>query len=124
MSQTVEIDLDRPRTLRFTLGGLRLLQQRLAGATLIEIANRIGQVDAEAIVHALWVGLSADDKRLTVDQAQNLIDRKIASGTRMHELIRPLVDAIMDGAGLSPAPSSGNGDGGAEGNAPTGPSAT
>lgn len=94
------IDLDRPRTLRFTLGSLRLLQQRLSNMSLMQIANRIEQVDIEAIVQAVWVGLTHEDRKLTLEKAQELIDAKLQNGLRMSDVIRPLVQAIMQGGGL------------------------
>jgi hypothetical protein len=96
----VEVELDRPRKLRFTMGNLRVLQQRLNGGSLLHIANRIEAIDLEAIVQAYWVGLTWEEKKLTVDKVQDILQAKIADGTRMGDLIRPLTEALIEGAGL------------------------
>ena len=96
----VEVELDKPRKLRFTMGNLRVLQQRLNGGSLLHIANRIEQIDLEAILQAYWVGLTWEDRKLTVDKVQDILQAKIADGARMGDLIRPLTEAIIEGAGL------------------------
>jgi len=100
MVDRIEITLDKPRQLKFTFASLRLLQARLGGASLLQIISRIESVDVEAIVQAVWIGFGGDDRKLTFDRAQELLDAHMTNGNNMADLMRPLVLAIMQASGL------------------------
>lgn len=110
MDRYTEIALDRTRKLRFTIGDLRDLQRQCQGFSLLQIANKLGELDLEVIVRALWIGLRWESPKLTLVQANDLLQGQIDENRNLSEIIGPLVDAFMQGAGLVRAPADGQGD--------------
>lgn len=97
---TVSVELDKPRSLRFDLGSLLTLQTRLADKSILHILERIDQVDAEAITVGYWIGLGGDDPKLTPKRTQDLIQAKLASGENLRGLGILVARAIAMGAGF------------------------
>src|SRR5512139_1884184 len=105
----IEIDLDKPRKLRFDLASLRDLQRRLGNRTLLEIANRIREVDIDVIMQSYYLALRWEDKALTPGQVESILQKRIDAGGNITELINPLSEAFMTGAGLVKADDNGAG---------------
>jgi hypothetical protein len=105
----IEIELDKPRRLRFDLAALRDLQRRLGNRTLLDIASRIREVDLDVIMQSYYMALRWEDKALTPGQVETLLQKRMDAGGSISELINPLSEAFMTGAGLVKA--EGNGDG-------------
>lgn len=104
----IEIELDKPRRLRFDLAALRDLQRRLGNKTLLEIANRIREVDLDVIMQSYYMALRWEDKALTPAAVETVLQKRIDAGGSISELINPLSEAFMAGAGMLRA--DGNGD--------------
>ena len=105
-----EIDLDRPRKLKFGIAELRDLQRRLGERGILQIAERLRSLDLETVVLGYWVGLRRDDPRLTPDGVETILQAQVSSGRLLADLVGPLSDAIAAGAGLVRA-EEGNGAG-------------
>jgi hypothetical protein len=102
---SVEVDLDGIRRLRFPIEQLRQLQRRLGGLTLLQIAQRLQELDLDLIVWAFWYGLQWDDRRTTPEQVQALIQAHLDRGGGLLEVVNPLVEAFGYGSGLRRAES-------------------
>ena len=85
----VDIELDKPRRLRFDLGAIRDLERAMGGKPVGEIVQELRQVGVTAIVVALWAGLKHEDASLT----QNLVT-KILEEYLSTKSIRPVLRAI------------------------------
>lgn len=107
--QDTEIVLDRPRRIRFGIVDLRDLQRMLMGSSLVQIVRRLQELDLDAIIAALWIGLRRDDGKLKRDDIERLIQAHIDGGGTLAEIIGPLSDAFVAGAGLVRPPEGGEG---------------
>lgn len=82
-----QIDLGgKRRTLRYTQPSLRRLQEECGGEPLMETLRKTGQFSAKAISALVWAGLLHEDKRLTIEAVDELIEPPI----------KPLLDAVME----------------------------
>jgi hypothetical protein len=96
----IDIELDKPRRLRFDLAALRDLQRRLNNLTLLQIANRIREMDVDILMQSYYIALRWEDKALTPGQVDQMLQRRLDAGGSISELITPLSEAFMSGAGL------------------------
>ena len=107
MLNTIEVELDKIRHLRFDIAALLRLQQRIAEKSTMVVLQRIEQIDVEAILVAYWIGLGNEDGALTLEKVRKLIQTKIESGENLMALGRLVARAIAMGAGfVEPAPES------------------
>ncbi len=98
--RSVEVELGGIRRLRFPIEQLRQLQRRLGGLSLLQIANRLQELDLDLIVWAFWYGLQWDDRRTTPEQVQVLLQAHLDGGGKLLDVVTPLSEAFMEGAGL------------------------
>ena len=87
----VDLELDKPRRLRFDLRAIRDLEVAMGGKPIGEIVQELRQVGVTAIVSALWAGLKHEDTSLN----QNLITKILEQHLETHS-IRPVLKAIDD----------------------------
>jgi len=94
--EPVEVELDKKRRLRFTLGSLRRAQRRLdelRGEKLsifkILSPQNQDQLGPDEIVVLIHQGLLADDPALTEEQVENMIDAR-----NMEALALKLAEAL------------------------------
>lgn len=69
----VEIELDKPRRLRFTLNSLAELEDKL-GVGIQEIGEVLSNPRMKDLLLLLWAGLIHEDEELTVERVGNMID--------------------------------------------------
>ena len=98
----VEIVLDKPRTLRFTLGALRDLQ-RVSGQPLHQFVTTMGEVSVEHLLWTIWAGLKHGWPKLTLEQTQPLIEKYLENGGTLPDLMTAVNDAFVQ-CGLFGAP--------------------
>jgi hypothetical protein len=98
----VEIVLDKPRTLRFTLGALRDLQ-RVSGQPLHQFVATMGEVSIDHLLWTIWAGLKHAWPKLTVEQTQPLIEKYLENGGTLPELMATVNEAFLQ-CGLFGAP--------------------
>lgn len=70
MKKTIEIMLDKPRNLRYTLNSLRILEKQFG----IAVGNLGDNITMETIQALLYVGLIHEDKELTFDAVGDMVD--------------------------------------------------
>jgi len=68
---TVPIELDKPRQLRYTWGSLKRLRDE---GIILEDLDREELGDPSVFVTLLWAGLAWEDPTLTLMQAGDLVD--------------------------------------------------
>lgn len=67
----VAIELDKPRTLRFTLNSLAEIEDRL-GVSLAKMSEV--ELGIKSIRTMLWAGLIHEDKQITEDEVGEMVD--------------------------------------------------
>ena len=67
------LDLDKPRELRFGFKSLRAIREKFGNKSLSELMN----IEVDEIPVLVLHGLSWDEKALTLDQVENLLDAAI-----------------------------------------------
>lgn len=98
----VEIVLDQPRHLRFTIKALRHLQ-RLSGLPLGPFAARLGETSIEGYAQALAAGLEHELPGVTVDQAAELLQMALDQGHPLMGIAEKITEAFV-ASGLFEAP--------------------
>ena len=69
----VEIELDKPRKLRFTLNALSEIEDKL-GVSFTEIGEVLKKPKMKDLLVVLWAGLIHEDEDLTIKEVGNMID--------------------------------------------------
>jgi len=100
MSDKFIVELDRPRELRLNWGALEELQSRLGNVPGLEIAARLMRFDYSVIVTALWLSLRHEDKKLSRDQVQTLIDQYVDRGGNLFTVLRHISGELQRASGL------------------------
>ena len=67
------LDLDKPRELRFGFKSLRAIREKFGNKSLSELMN----IEVDEIPVLVLHGLAWDEKALTLDQVENLLDAAI-----------------------------------------------
>lgn len=119
MLNTVEVELDKIRHLRFDIAALVRLQQRTAEKSTMVVLQRIDQMDIETILTAYWIGLGTEDGTLTLEKVRKLIQAKVESGANLMEMGRLVARSIAMGAGFVETAPGGETAGDDPGKAPT-----
>jgi len=71
-ARTVDIELDRPRHLRYALGAVKMLK-REHGINLFDLSDEQAR-EPETLSLLLWAGLVWEDASLTVEQIDDMVD--------------------------------------------------
>ncbi len=108
----VQVTLDRPRALRYSINAIAELE-RVLGQPIGEIVGAMRALSIMTIRAMVWAGLRHENSRLTLDGAGLLIDTYLAGGGTLGDLYGRLDAALVASGTFGRAP-----DGGAEGNAP------
>ena len=92
--RTVEIELDRPRHIQFTLSAMRDCCRRLGGITFLVLLQRLEQLDLEAIVQSLHCGLRHEDKKLDVNDVERLVQDYMDREGAITDVLKAISEAI------------------------------
>lgn len=92
--RTVELTLDRPRHLQFTLSALRDCCRRLGGVSFLVLLQRLEQLDFEALIQALHCGLRHEDKKLDLADVERLAQTYIDREGAITGLLQAVSEAI------------------------------
>jgi CHASE2 domain-containing sensor protein len=90
----VEIILDRSRTLKYRWADLRDLSQRLGRASLAQILSRLAEAEPEAISWAILMGLRHEDKKITLEKVDDMIQAHFERGGRIADLLNVVLEGI------------------------------
>ena len=90
----VEIDLDRPRKIRFAFRDLRDLEARTGGLAFQDILVRMGALHFSTVLQALYVGLRSEDKKMTPARTEELIEAHLEKGRPLSALLNAVMEAF------------------------------
>lgn len=91
----VQIELDKPRNLKFGLGALRDLE-RATGKPLAQILMDLSSVGIDALSTALLHGLKHEDPTLNPSLVMRLLERHVESGESLQPLYRGVSQALEE----------------------------
>jgi hypothetical protein len=74
------ITLDKPRQIKYGLRAVRLLEDALGGVGLGGVDLHIRNLGVNTLAVAVWVGLKAEDKNLTLNLTVKLLDTYLKNG--------------------------------------------
>jgi hypothetical protein len=106
MAGTVRIEFGgKVRDLFFGIHQLRELETQLGGIPMGSVMQQLAGLGMNAIVSALYIGLKDDDKSLTINLIEKMLDDYIRPKRAGGEgkRIKPLADALseaLDATGL------------------------
>lgn len=95
-----EIDLDKPRKLLFRIQDLRDLCLRVGRASggpavaMLDLLDKLGKMDLDTVLTALFMGLRHEDKRLTPEKVTDLVQTFVDTQGSMADLLNALNEAI------------------------------
>ena len=98
------IQLDKPRTLRYTLKSLYILEETV-GKPLAELFNpeEITKLSLKAVALLLWAGLIHEDPALTEEQVVELMDQSSLTLSEMVEVISgAFIEQVSKKVGAGP----------------------
>ncbi len=90
----VQIQFDKPRSLKFDLAAIKDLEAAMNGQPLGTIVGQLSQLGITAITLALWAGLKAEDRALTPNLVLKMLQSYLDSGGKLSTLTNALSDAI------------------------------
>ncbi len=88
-----EIILDKPRRLRFDMTAMRDLEAAL-GHPLGVIWQQLQQMGVSALCLTLWAGLKHEDKALTQNLTNKIVERYVANGGKLKPIITAVSEAM------------------------------
>lgn len=100
MKQTVTINLDKERHLFFGLKAMRLIQEKTGKNPYQEEFWK--GIDANSVNAVMWSGLLHEDKNLTIEQVEELVDEHITIGDAINKFVEAYQLAIKEGAAADP----------------------
>jgi hypothetical protein len=103
----VPIHLDKPRTLIFDMEAMEAMEGALGDIPLTSTLQRLRGISTSTLSIALWAGLRADDKTLTLNLVKKIVKRCFDEGKSYSDLVTPVAEAI-DKCGLFAADTEGN----------------
>lgn len=90
----VEIELDRPRRMRFSFRDLRDLENRLGGIPFQEVLNRLQAMHLNTLVQTIHIGLRGEDPRMTVARVEEIIEEYLGKGRPLADLLSAVAEAM------------------------------
>jgi len=85
------LNLDRPRELRFGFKSHRMINQKFGNRPLESLMDNLKMEELPAMV---WAGLKWDDKQLTVENVEDLLDAAIPKKYTILEIIEIALEAF------------------------------
>ena len=92
----VQIELDKPRQLKYGLGALRDLERAMNGKPLAQILMDLSSVGIDALCIALLHGLKHEDQSLNANLVLKLLDKHVESGESLQPLYRAVSQALEE----------------------------
>ena len=93
-SDGIEIEMDRKRRLKFRVTEARELSRRLGGVSTVALVAKLAELDLEAITVGLQLGLRHEDKKLTVETTDDLVQGFLDRGGRLVDLSNAVSEAL------------------------------
>lgn len=90
------LDLDKPRELRFGFKASRMIRQRFGERSLDSLLN----IKWDEVPVLVWAGLKWDDKQLTVEQVEDLLDDAIPKKYTILEVTNTTLTALAEHMGI------------------------
>lgn len=90
------LDLDKPRELRFGFKASRMIRQRFGERSLDSLLN----IKWDEVPVLVWAGLKWDDKQLTVEQVEDLLDDAIPEKYTILEVTNTTLTALAEHMGI------------------------
>lgn len=97
MINSVAIELDKPRRLRFDVNALADLEEHL-GVGIGKVMEQ--EANFRLLRALLWAGLKWEEPRLTIERAGALIQDYLARGGDLDALAQKLISALLETSGL------------------------
>lgn len=91
------LNLDKPRKLKYGFKALGLIRERYGEKT--ELTD-VMTIETEEMPFFAWAGLAWEDKSLTPEKVEDLIEEKIGDTYTIMDIINLIVQAIADHVGV------------------------
>lgn len=90
------LNLDKPRRLKFGFRASRLMREQFGGKDL----DAVSDMNVDEFPKIAWCGLVWEDKDLTMERVEELLDEKIPSEYTVTSVIEMIGNAILDHMGV------------------------
>lgn len=109
ISQDTVVRLDRERRLKFRVSDLRELTRRLGNIGVKQLLERLSDMDLDAMVSTLHVGLRHEEPRMRFERAEELLQIAIDQDGSMQPVMQAIVDALIASGVIGDPKQRGNG---------------
>ena len=92
------LELDKPRELRFGFRALREIRNKFGERSLDQLMN----IKVDEIPFLAWVGLKHEDKALTVERVEDLLDDAIPKKYTIMKVTEIILNALTGQMGVEP----------------------
>ena len=90
------LELDKPRELRFGFKAMRLIRNKFGERSLDQLMN----IQIDEIPYLAWAGLTHEDKALTVEQLEDLLDAAIPKKYTILSVTNLILEALAGQMGV------------------------
>lgn len=88
-NELVIIELDKVRTIKFGIKAMKKLE-KMFNCKLLKALEKMSDLSTDEAVKVLFIGLSWEDKDLTLEQLEDLLDEHVMIG----DLLKKISDSI------------------------------
>jgi hypothetical protein len=107
MAQETTIRLDRDRRLKYRVSDLRELCRRLGNIGIKQLLEKLGDMDLEALIHTLHVGLRWEEPKMRIDRAEELLQIAIDKDGSLKQVMQAVIEGLV-ASGVIGEPTRGN----------------
>ena len=90
------LELDKPRELRFGFKATRMIRQKFGDRSLDQLMN----IKVDEVPILVWAGLKWEDKALTVEQVETLLDEAIPKTYTIMKITELTLEALAAQMGI------------------------
>ena len=90
------LELDKPRTLRYGFKAMRVIRQKFGDRSLDQLMS----IKVDEIPVLAWAGLTHEDKALTVEQVEDLLDAAIPEKYTILKVTELILGALASQMGV------------------------
>lgn len=90
------LELDKTRTLRFGFKAMRVIRQKFGDRSLDQLMN----IKVDEIPILAWAGLTHEDRALTVEQVEELLDAAIPKKYTILKVTELILEALASQMGV------------------------
>lgn len=91
-----DIELDKPRRLRYDIQAYRDLESVLNGIPVGDVVSNLQRMGVTVVIASLWAGLKHEDKSLNLNLVAKILNQYLEDGGNIRVIVRAINDAFNE----------------------------